>query len=130
MANFSSYNFKLNGAQHVKDNGKLLALAINVVKADTYAQASAKIIASAAMTGSDVALAAENDDLKITINGKSIDPTSTAAANDDLVVLVMDDVNDEVILCQDATDRVITNETGDTVAIPALITYNRELAAV
>lgn len=130
MANFSSYNFKKNGAQHLKDNGKLLALAIDVLKADTYAQASAKIIASAAMTSGDVALTADVNDLKITVNGKSIDPSSTAAANDDLVVLVLDDVNEEVILCQDATDRIITNEEGDTVTIPALVTFIRETTAV
>ena len=130
MANFSSFNFKKNGAQHLKDNGKLLALAIDVVKADTYAQASAKIIASAAMTSGDVALTEDNDDLKITVNGKSIDPSSTAAANEDLVVLVIDDVNEEVIICNDATDRVITNEEGDTVTIPALITFIRETTAV
>lgn len=130
MANFSSFNFKKNGAQHLKDNGKLLALAIDVLKADTYAQASAKIIASAAMTSGDVALTADVNDLKITVNGKSIDPSSTAAANDDLVVLVLDDVNEEVILCQDATDRIITNEEGDTVTIPALVTFIRETTAV
>lgn len=128
--NFSSYNFKLNGAQHLKDNGKLLALAKGVLKADTYVQASAKIIASAAMTGADVTLAANGNDLQITVNGKSIDPTATAATIDDLVVLVLDDINDEVILCQDATDRDITNEAGDMVTIPALITHIREVSAV
>ncbi len=127
---FSSYNFKLNGAQHLKDNGKLLALAKGVLKADTYVQASAKIIASAAMTGADVTLAPSGNDLQITVNGKSIDPVATAAAIDDLVVLVLDDINDEVILCQDATDRDITNETGDMVTIPALITHIRETSAV
>lgn len=128
--NFSSYNFKLKGAQHLKDKGKLLALAKDVVKADTYAQATAKIIASAAMTSSDVILAPEGNDLKIIVNGKSIDPTAAAAANEDLVVLVLDDANDEVILCQDAADRVITNEDGDTIVIPAIVTFNRELSAV
>ena len=128
--NFSSYNYKLKGAQHLKDNGKLLALAKDVVKADTYPQTIAKIIASAAMTGTDVVLAPEGDDLKVTVNGKSIDPTATAAADEDLVVLVLDDINDEVILCQDAADRVITNEDGDMVAIPAIVTFNRELSAV
>jgi hypothetical protein len=130
MANFSSYNFKKNGAQHLKDNGKLLALAVNVLKADTYAEALAKVKASAAMTSGDIALVAEGNDLKITINGKSIDPTGVAAANEDLVVLVLDNVNSEVIICQDATDRVITNEAGDMVTIPALITHVRELSAV
>jgi len=128
--NFSSDNYKLNGPQHLKDNGKLLALALNVLKADTYAQASAKIIASAAMTGADVALVAEGNDLKVTVNGKSIDPSATGAAIDDLVVLVLDNVGDEVIICQDATDRIITNDAGDTVTIPAIVTYVRELSAV
>lgn len=130
MANFSSYNFKLKGPQHLKDNGNLIALALNVVKTDTYAQASAKVIASAAMTSSDVALAAEGDDLKMTINGKSIDPSATGDITDDLVTLVLDSANDEVIFCQDATDRIVTNDAGDTVAIPALITFIREATAV
>lgn len=128
--NFSSYNYKLKGPQHLKDNGKLLALAKGVVKADTYAQATAKIIAEAAMTAPDVVLAPEDNDLKVTVNGKSIDPTATAAANEDLVVLVLDNANNEVIICQDAADRVITNEDGDTVAIPAIVTFVRELSAV
>lgn len=128
--NFSSYNFKLNGAKHLKDNGKLLALAKDVLKADTYVQATAKVIASAVMSSSDVILAPEGNDLKIIVNGKSIDPTATAAANEDLVVLVLDNVNNEVILCQDAADRVITNDDGDTVVIPAIVAFNRELSAV
>ena len=130
MANFSSYNFKKNGAQHLKDNSTLFALAVGVLKTDTYAQAVAKVKASAVMTGADVTLAANGNDLEITINGKSIDPTGTAAANEDLVVLCLDDVNDEVILCQDAADRIITNENGDMVTIPALITHIRELTQV
>lgn len=129
MVNFSSYNFKLHGAQHVKDNGKLLALAVNPLKADTYAATIAKVIASAAMTGADVALAASGENLQITVNGKSIDPVATALISDDLAVLIIDDINQEIILCQDATDRVVTNETGDTVTIPALITNILEATA-
>jgi len=130
MANFSSYNFKLNGAQHLKNNGNLLALAKNVLKADTYAVASGKIIASAVMTSADVTLAADVNDLKITVNGKSIDPTSTALITDDLVLLILDTITSEVIICQDATDRIVTNEVGDTVTIPALVAHVRELSAV
>jgi hypothetical protein len=125
--NFSSYNFKLKGAQHVKDNGNLLALAVDVVKAETYAQTMAKVIASEAMTGADIALAPNGEDLQITVNGKSIDPTATAAANQDLVTLAIDTVNEEIIICVDATDRIITNEDGDMVVIPAIITNVREL---
>jgi len=128
--NFSSYNFKLNGAQHVKDNANTIALALNVIKADNYVTATGKIIASAAMTGADVALAANGNDLEITINGKSIDPTATGLATDDLVVLILDSVNSEVVLCLDATDRIVTNDAGDTVTIPTLQTFVRELSVV
>jgi len=135
--NFSSYNFKLNGAQHLKDNGNLLALAaipsgitVATVKAESYATTMARVIASAAMTGADVTLAADVNDLKITVNGKSIDPASTALVTDDLVLLILDTVNSEVIICQDATDRIVTNEVGDMVTIPALIAHVRELSAV
>ena len=128
MANFSSFNFKLNGAQHVKDNATSLALALNVVSTDTYAEANAKVIASIAMTGADVVLSANGSDLEVAINGKAIDPTGTGLATDDLVVLVRSAT--EVILCLDATDRIITNESGDTVTIPALQTFVRELSAV
>ncbi len=69
MANFSSYNFKLNGAQHLKDNGNVIAAALDVTKADGYAAAFAKVIAQAPMTGADVALTPSGDDLLITVNG-------------------------------------------------------------
>ena len=128
--NFSHYKVKQYGAQYIKDNADKIALATDVLKADTHTQASAKIIASAAMTGADVALAASGDDLQITINGKSIDPTDVAADTADLVVLVLNDAGTEVLLCLDATDRVITNETGDTVTIPTLQAFVRELSAV
>lgn len=126
--NFSHYNFKLNGAQYVKDNATVIALALNVLKTDNYAAVTAKVIASAAMTGSDVTLSANGEDLQIAINGKSIDPTGTGLGTDDLVVLIRSATED--ILCLDATDRIITNEAGDTVTIPALITHVRELSAV
>lgn len=127
---FSSYNFKLKGAQHLKDNGNLLALAVDVVKAETYAETMAKVIASEAMTGADIALIPNGEDLQVTINGKSIDPIATADINQDLVTLAIDTVNEEIIICVDATDRIITNEDGDMVVIPAIITNVRELSAV
>jgi 2-iminoacetate synthase ThiH len=130
MANFSSFNYKKNGAQHLKDNANTIALALNVTSADSYAAASAKIIASAAMTSGDVALTAGANDLKVTVNGKSIDPTATGDVADDLVTLLIDSLGEEIIICQDATDRYITNEEGDMVIIPAMIIYNRELTQV
>jgi len=130
MSNFSSYNFKLNGAQHLKNNANTLALALNVTKLDNYATATSKVIASAALSGADIALTASGDDLSIVTNGKAIDPSGIGAVTDDLVVLLLDSTNSEVIICQDATDRIITNDAGDTVQIPALQMFVRELSAV
>lgn len=128
MANYSSSNRKKYGAQYVKDNADIIAIAINPLKTDTYTATMAKVIAQAAMTSGDVAITDSGDDLLSTINGKSIDPTSTAAANNDLVVLIINSAGSEIIQCMDATDRIITNETGDTVTIPAMLTYERELS--
>jgi len=128
--NFSHYKVKQYGAQYIKDNADKIALALDVLKADTHVQATNKVIASASMTGADVTLAANGEDLEITINGKSIDPVATADAIDDLVVLIFNDTGTEVLLCLDATDRIITNDAGDTVQIPALQTFVRELSAV
>jgi len=128
MANFSSLNFKKKGAEHLQANGNALALAVDVLKSDTYAQAMTKAIANTALSG-DISLLPNGNDLQITVNGKNIDPTATADVADDLVILVLDSVNEEVIICNDAVDRGVTNEDGDTVTTPPLILNIRELSA-
>jgi len=128
MTTFSSYNFKLHGAQYLKDNASIVALAKNVVSSDSYATVTGKIIASELMTGADVTFMEVTNDLQISINGKSINPTGVASAGEDLVVIIRSATED--ILCLDATDRIITNEAGDTVSIPATQTFIRELSVV
>lgn len=128
---FSSFNFKKNGPQHLKDNINIALACKDLLKTDTYAQALAKAIATVAMTGTDVAITASGEDCLTTINAKSgIDPSGTATAGDDICIAYCDPSGTEVILAVDATDRIITNETGDTVDIPAAQHYSRETTAV
>lgn len=129
--NFSSQNFKRYGPDHAATNADSIALVVNPLKADNYATFSGKIIAQTSLAGGDWNFAASGDDLQVTVNGKSgIDPTGTAADTDDIAVAIFDSVGEEVFLVQDATDRNITNETGDTLDIPALVFYIREVTAV
>ena len=128
---FSSFNFKKDGPQHLKDNIDIALAVKDVLKTDTYAQTLAKAIASVAMTGTDVAITASGEDCLTTINAKSgIDPSGTATAGDDIAVAYCDSVGGEVILVVDATDRILTNETGDEIDIPAAQHYSRETTAV
>lgn len=130
MANYTHSDYKQFGPQVVKDNADTIALVKNPIKSDNYATFSGKIIAQAAMAGTDVNFAASGEDLQVTINGKSgIDPSGTAASADDICVAVFDSVGQKVYIVQDANDRDITNEAGDTVNIPALVTYIREMTA-
>lgn len=127
---FSSFNFKKDGPQHLKDNIDIVLVCKGLLKSDTYAQALAKAIASTAMAGTDVSITASGDDCLTTINAKSgIDPSGTATAGEDLVVAYCDS-SSEVILAVDATDRIITNETGDTIDIPGAQHFSRETTAV
>jgi hypothetical protein len=88
------------------------------LKADTVAQIASKAIAQVSMAGTDVALTDSGNDLNVTINGKSgLDPNGTATTGQDITVVYCSAT--ENLLAIDATDRIITNETGDTVDLPA-----------
>ena len=130
MANYSSTEFKRNGPQVIADNANRIALVKGPVKADTFAQFQAKIIAEATMSSADVVFAASGNDLQVTINGKTaIDPTGTSLVTDDIAVAVYSTVSEIVYLVQDAVDKVISNDEGDTVNIPALVFFVREATA-
>lgn len=129
--NFSSQNFKRYGPDHAAVNADSIALVKNPVKADPYATFATKVIASTTLGVGDWSFAASGEDLQVTINGKSgLDPSGTALATDDIAIAIYDSVGQEVFLVQDATDRDITNEAGDTVDIPALVFFVREVTAV
>lgn len=125
---FSSTNSKKFGPQHSKDNANAICLVKNPLKNDSWATFQAKIIAQAAITSADIALIDEGNDLKVTINGKAgIDQTQTASLADDICMAVVDTVGQEVKYCIDANDKEITNDVGDTVNLPAMIFYIREM---
>ena len=128
---FSSFDFKKNGPQHLKDNIDIALVVKDVLKSDNYAATLAKAIASTAMTGTDVAITVSGEDCLTTINAKSdIDPSGTATALEDIAVAYCDSVGGEVILVVDATDRVTTNEVGDVIGFPAAQHFSRETTAV
>ncbi len=130
MATFSSTNSKRHGPQHSKDNATAIVLSKNPAKADDWATYQSKIVAKAPITGSDIAITEDGDDLKVTVNGKAdIDQTAAAAADDDICMLIVDEIAEEVKYCLDANDKVITNEEGDTIDLPTLVFRIREFAS-
>lgn len=131
MANFSNQDFKRYGPDHAAQNADTIALVKNPVKGEAYSTFQSKIIAQTGLVAGDWNFAASGNDLQVTINGKSgIDPSGTAADTDDIAVAIFDSVGQAVFLVQDATDRNITNEAGDTLNIPAMVFYVREVTPV
>jgi hypothetical protein len=113
-----------------KANSDLLVAVKAPLKADTYAQFMAKVIAQAVLSAADWSYAYVGEDLRATTNSKTaVDPSGEAAAVEDLCMACVDSVNEIVYIVQDATDRIITNETGDTVTLPGLNILLPELAA-
>lgn len=124
---FSSSNSKRNGPQHSKDNANAIILVKNPLKSDSWAQFQAKIIAQSAITSADINIVDLNDDLQVTVNGKSgVDQSQTASADDDICMTIVDTVAQEVKYCVDANDKVITNDAGDTIDLPAISFFIRE----
>lgn len=131
MAFFSSTEYKQNGPNILKTDADFIGLVKNPVKADNWATFTSKLIATAAIVPDDVVFAASGNDLQVTIAAKSnIDPSGTAIATDDLSVVVYSSATQKVHICQDATNRDITNGAGDTVNIPSLVAFIREYATV
>lgn len=131
MANFTHEDYKRFGPNVLVTDANRIALVKNPVKADSYATFLGKVIADTAMAGGDVSFAASGQDLQVTVAAKSgVDPSGTAIISDDLSVAVYSTVSQKVFIVQDAVNRAITNETGDTVNIPALVAFVREATAV
>lgn len=131
MAFYTSYNFKLNGPAGAAAVCDKLVLVKNPLKTDTYAQFMAKVIASANITGADFSMAAVGEELRMTVAAKTgIDPSGAAVIGDDLCNAIVDTEGTEVYVVTDCTNRVISNETGDTVTIPSLVFFVEEPVAV
>lgn len=132
MSNYTHSDYKRYGPNILTTEANMkVALVKNPAKADSYAAFTAKIIAQADLAGGDVVFAAQGEDLKVTVAAKTnIDPSGTAIISDDLSVAIYSTTTQKVYIVQDAVNRAITNETGDTVNIPELVVFVRELTAV
>lgn len=122
MAVFYTHNsMKEDYFAAAKADCNLLVVVKAPVKSDTYAAFMAKVIAQAGLVSGDWTETYTGENLRVTTNAKtSVDPSGAALDTDDICVAAVDTVNEIVYICQDATDRVVTNEVGDTVTIPGL----------
>jgi hypothetical protein len=124
MAQYASDAVLINGPQYLKDNVTIAYVCISPAKADNLSTIQGKAIASVAVANADIAIADSGDNMTMTTNAKSgLDPSGTAPAGQDIAVVFCS--ASEVLGAIDATDRIITNEAGDTINIPAgLVTLN------
>ncbi|MGJ8680526.1 hypothetical protein [Paraglaciecola sp.] len=129
---FMHNDIKEKGPEEAKQNANLLVAVKAPVKSDSYAAFMAKVIAQEALAAGDWFYNYENsgNDLRVTTNAKTaVDPSGVAADTEDLCMAAVDTVNEKVFICQDATDRIITNEEGDRVTLPGLNFLIPELVA-
>ena len=118
MAQFASNVVLTNGPQYLKDNVTIAFVCKAPAKSDTRAQIVSKSFASVAVANADIGIAVNGVNVVMTTNAKSgLDPSDTATAGEDIAIVFCSGT--EVLACIDATDRIITNETGDTIDIPA-----------
>ncbi|MER2494409.1 hypothetical protein [Catenovulum sediminis] len=131
MAHYTHSKVKRNGFQHIKDNGDLVVILKAPLKADNWATTQSKILAQSAIANGDMFLTDVGDDLQFTSNPKSgIDPDLSAANTDDIAAAILDTVNQEVLIVQDIVDKDILNADGDTITIPGLSVFCRELSLI
>jgi hypothetical protein len=118
MAQFASNSVLTNGPQYLKDNVTIMHICKAPTKADTLVQIQGKSFASVAFSTSDVSIAPDGDNIVVTTNPKSgLDPSDTAVAEEDIAIVFCSGT--EVLGCIDAADRILTNEAGDTIDVPA-----------
>jgi len=118
MAQFASNAVLTNGPQYLKNNVTIAFVCKAPTKSDTRAQIVSKSFASVAVANADIGIAVNGVNVVMTTNAKSgLDPSATATAGEDIAIVFCSVT--EVLACIDATDRIITNETGDTIDIPA-----------
>tara|TARA_Y100000034_G_scaffold122881_1_gene168903 strand:+ start:5875 stop:6267 length:393 start_codon:yes stop_codon:yes gene_type:complete len=128
---YTSTDWKRYGPQKAADDCNQICLVLNPVKSEPWATFQSKIIAQSSISIADFNFSADGESLVVTVSGKSnIDPSATAADTDDLCVALVDTVGQKVHFVQDVIDRDITNETDDTVNIPAMRVVLSEPEAV
>ncbi|WP_143872504.1 hypothetical protein [Catenovulum sediminis] len=131
MAHYTHSKVKRNGYQYIKDNGDLVVILKGPLKADNWATTQSKILAQSAIATGDMFLTDVGDDLQFTSNPKSgVDPDLSAVNTDDIAAAILDTVNQEVLIVQDIVDKDILNADGDTITIPGLSVFSRELSLI
>lgn len=124
---YTSQNFKEFGPRRLVSNCDAVHVVVDPLKADTFAATLLKSIATAPMIPGDFSFSLSGEDLRLDILGKAgIDPSNAALLTEDLALAYVDTAGTEVLLVLDATDRVVPNEAGDTVDIPAGVFFSRE----
>lgn len=115
---YSSTESKRKLPEYVAANVTNMYLCKAPLKTDTVAQIIAKSIATAPFTGADIAISVDGEKVVATFAAKNnLTPSGSAADTEDLAtVYCSGSLN---LLCIDAADRVITNESGDTISISA-----------
>jgi len=118
MAQFASNAVLTNGPQYLKDNVTIAHLCKAPAKSDTLSQIEAKSFASVAYAEADIGISVVDENVRMITNAKSgLDPSDTAVGGEDIAVVFCSGT--EVLACIDATDRIIRNEAGDRIDIPA-----------
>ena len=105
------------GYQRLPDNVTAMHLCIDPEATDDLATLEGKSIATTAFGAADVSFGDEGPTGTFFMNlaGKNIPPTAPAAETDDIAIVYVS--SSKMLLMLDAGDRIITNESGDIVAI-------------
>jgi hypothetical protein len=118
MAQFAGNQVLINGPQFLKDNVTIAYVCKAPAKSDTLAQIIAKSFASVAVVNADIGIVTSGVNIVMSTPAKSgLDPSATATTGEDIAIVFCSATL--VLGCIDATDRLITNETGDRINIPA-----------
>jgi len=118
MAQFTSNAVLINGVQYLKDNVSIAHVCKAPAKSDTLSQIQAKSFASIAVASADIGIAVVGDNVVMSTPAKfGLNPSAIATAGEDTATVFCSGT--QVLGCIDATDRIITNETGDTIDVPA-----------
>lgn len=131
MALFTSSEFKQFGPNILKTDANKIALVKNLSKADSYVTMLTKVVAVTDFVAADVSFSANGNDLRCTFAAKpGVAVSASSVVQDDLSLVIYSTTSSKVHLCQDCTDRAITNSAGDKIDIPQFTYDVKEPTAV
>jgi len=124
MTQFASNAVLINGPQYLKDNVTIMHICKAPLKSDTLTQIEGKSFASVEFNSSDISIESSGDNISIiTAQKVGLIANNEAAETDDIAVVFCSGT--ENLACLDATDRVLSDASGDTLEVTAgLININ------